>query len=93
MQKIISTVIMMMYMVTMVPVELYANINKQELNNVEQKTLQSDSRIITPKEGGVIKVGEVEIEIPSGAVRKTTEIKVTDNTATSDNSNLKLFIL
>ena len=77
MQKIISTVIMMMYMVTMVPVELYANINKQELNNVEQKTLQSDSRIITPKEGGVIKVGEVEIEIPSGAVRKTTEIKVT----------------
>ncbi len=71
---ILSAVVLAVYASSMVPVSVFAR--ESQVKTEEFIVLERESELITKKDGGVIRLGDAEITIPAGAVRKDMEISI-----------------
>ena len=73
MKRIVSSLILSVYVMGLNPVMIYG---ERKVERRIERVIEKESKLIEKEKGGVVVIGEVEIEIPAGALKKDTEISV-----------------
>ena len=74
--KVVAWFTMIFYLFGLTPVGVYAKGQPHKVQ-VPRIPLEKECAFIEKNKGGVLKIGNAEIEIPAGALKKDTEISIT----------------
>ncbi|MDR2941330.1 MAG: hypothetical protein LBV17_01910, partial [Treponema sp.] len=81
-KRLVAITLVVTQIVAMGPVVVYAEEVEASMRAVSEGPSASEN--ITAKEGGIVRLGGAEVQIPAGALDKDTEIKITRLWRTED---------